>query len=322
MVCSQCGREIADGSLSCPFCGKIFVTQRARADSLTGVEARPENAKAPNMKQAISDSSDIRVNQAVKYRRYQRWFFYALISLMFIGGVAYLVKISNDNAALVANMDMVNTKLVASQKEAMDFKANLNNSKILLSTSNASMEDLRTSLTKTNASLSQAMGDNQKLTSDIKNSKESLDKASADLLATNAILKNMLLLTGVNMSIGDLNKIPVAVSSLIGLAGMDTDKDSLIDDVEQAIGTDPLKVDTNANTYNDADELKQDYNPAGKGKMPIDKAFATKYKGKFLLQKFGTGFFAWFVSGDGQRYFLGDAMAGFTPMKASAYWTK
>lgn len=58
---------------------------------------------------------------------------------------------------------------------------------------------------------------------------------------------------------------------------IDTDKDGLSDDVEKRIGTDPKNFDTDNDGFSDGDEVKNNYNPLGGGKLekklaPIEEA--------------------------------------------------
>lgn len=64
----------------------------------------------------------------------------------------------------------------------------------------------------------------------------------------------------------------------IGLMVTDSDGDSLPDDVEKRLGTDPLKADTDKDGFSDGAEVKTGYNPLSTGKAvqaiaPIEMAF-------------------------------------------------
>ncbi|MDD5032466.1 MAG: hypothetical protein PHR36_05540, partial [Patescibacteria group bacterium] len=114
-------------------------------------------------------------------------------------------------------------------------------------------------------------------------------------------------------------KIPVADANL---EGEDADADGLSDMVEEALGTDAAKADTDADGYPDREEVLGGFNPAGAGNLGIDKAFANKQKGKIFLQVEGHGE-AWYVNtGDGKRYFLGKPADAFRVMRSVEYWTK
>lgn len=317
MSCSQCGRQIPDGSLSCPYCGKIFATQRARPDSVAMPAA--VNAKPASMRQTLTDQSSS-LDKAVRLRRLQRWFFYALNTAVFLGALFYIVKISNDNANLIVNLQTSGVKLQAAQKQATDFQTSLDMSKQQLSNANASAEELRATLTKTNDSLQKAMTENQKLTADMSLKSEEATKTSAEAVVATAVAKNIILLTGVKLSATDLNKIPLG--EINGLVGVDTDKDGLPDDAEPAFNSDPLKFDTDNDGYSDLVELNKNFNPSGKGALPADSGFAAKYKGRFILQASGQNYFAWYVNADGKRFYLGSTLDSFGAMRNSEYWKK
>ncbi len=58
---------------------------------------------------------------------------------------------------------------------------------------------------------------------------------------------------------------------------IDSDEDSLSDDTEKRIGTDPFNGDTDGDGYSDSEEIKNGYNPLGEGDLkkemaPVDQA--------------------------------------------------
>lgn len=118
---------------------------------------------------------------------------------------------------------------------------------------------------------------------------------------------NLMRQLGVGISNDNLKKIKIADENLIG---QDSDNDGLSDMAEDAIGTDKNNQDSDADSYNDKDEIMGGYNPSGNGKLNLDNNFAKGQSGKILLQveKHGE---AWYVNPDNnQRYFMsrpGDA---------------
>ncbi len=117
---------------------------------------------------------------------------------------------------------------------------------------------------------------------------------------------------GVGITSDNLNKIPVALGSL---SGIDSDGDGLSDMLEDAIGTDKNKKDSDGDGYDDKSELGGDFNPKGSGSLSYDLNFSNNQKGKIFLQIEGKGE-AWYVNpGDGKRYFLGRPADAFGVMR-------
>ncbi len=69
-------------------------------------------------------------------------------------------------------------------------------------------------------------------------------------------------LTPTSITDGDGTKLPVG-----GMSNTDTDKDGIPDDIEEVLGTDPKKADTDGDGHNDKDELDNGYNPLGPGRL-------------------------------------------------------
>jgi hypothetical protein len=117
---------------------------------------------------------------------------------------------------------------------------------------------------------------------------------------------------GVGITNKKLSLIPPAIK---GTVKNDSDGDLLPDALEEALGTDPGKKDTDGDGYNDKQELLGNYNPNGSGMIDIDKQFTEKQKGKILLQIESHGE-AWYVNpSDGRRYFLGRPADAFQIMR-------
>ena len=122
-----------------------------------------------------------------------------------------------------------------------------------------------------------------------------------------AQMKNL----GIGATNNDLAKIQIADMNLLS---HDADNDGLSDMVEDAIGTDKNNNDSDGNGYSDKDEIIKGYNPNGSGKI-VDDNFASKQKGKILLQVESHGE-AWYINpNDGRRYFLGRPADAFSVMK-------
>jgi hypothetical protein len=111
---------------------------------------------------------------------------------------------------------------------------------------------------------------------------------------------NVMRSQGVGITDKNLNKIQIGTK----FTGSDSDSDGLSDNLEKAIGLDPIKKDTDGDGYNDKIELDNAYNPLGSGRQFIDNKYSSAQKGKILLQVEKNGE-AWYINpNDGKRYFL------------------
>ncbi len=118
---------------------------------------------------------------------------------------------------------------------------------------------------------------------------------------------------GLGITNNDLSKIPIGIRSDIG--GFDTDGDGLANQLEEAIGTDPTNSDTDGDGYQDSNEFNNGFNPLGDGKLNYDSKFASRLKGKILLQTESKGE-AWYVNPkDGKRYYLANGESAYQIMR-------
>jgi hypothetical protein len=119
---------------------------------------------------------------------------------------------------------------------------------------------------------------------------------------------------GIGITDENLEKIPVgfikesteASKTLYSvLDANDSDNDGLINDLEDALGTDPQTADSDNDGYDDKTEIENNYNPLGTGKLNINNNFAKQNAGKIFLQVENAGQ-AWYVNpNDQKRYYLG-----------------
>jgi len=124
---------------------------------------------------------------------------------------------------------------------------------------------------------------------------------------------NLMKTLGVGISDENLNKIPIGF-----LEGVDADGDGLSDNLEKTLGTDYLKLDTDGDGYDDQNEILNNYNPLGSGKINIDKNFVEQNLGKIFLQTEKNGE-AWYIDPiDQKRYFLGRPLDAFALMRKKA----
>ncbi len=118
---------------------------------------------------------------------------------------------------------------------------------------------------------------------------------------------------GIGITNKDLEKIKIGT---VGTFGADDDGDGLSNLLEDAIGTDKTKKDTDGDGFEDKDEVDGDFNPLGSGKLTFDVNFSTNQTGKIFLQIENNGE-AWYISPDNkERYFLGRPGDAFGIMRA------
>jgi hypothetical protein len=118
---------------------------------------------------------------------------------------------------------------------------------------------------------------------------------------------------GLGITNEDLSKIPIGMDDRF--SAKDTDGDGLFDKMEEAIGTDLNDIDSDNDGYTDGEEVRGGYNPLGDGKMKVDHNFASKLKGKILLQVHSRGE-AWYINPqDGKRYYMKDGDSAFNIMR-------
>jgi hypothetical protein len=297
MICSNCGQEVVDSSPSCPHCGKIFTNRPAPAAPVKNqplpeaeIDIMPKSGLVNRTPAAIHEEK-LEVHKAVGLRRKQRWFFYVLLIILFLGAVAMLVKVYNDNTVLLNQITGVNQQLDAAKQEAAANKQQLDAASTSLQGAQAELTDKAQALTDLSGKY---------------------DPVQANLV-------NVILQTGLTMDVQDLKRIAYADQTV---AGTDTDTDGLSDEVETALGTDKTLSDTDNDGYTDRDELLRGYNPLGTGNLGVDSKFGDQYKGRLLLQTKDTVTYAWYIGLNGQRYYLGSSVDNFAAMSQNEYWVK
>jgi hypothetical protein len=268
MICLNCKRQMPDDAPNCPNCG------------------------APVM-------PEVQVGSEIRFRRWQRWFFYGVFIVMFLGTIGFAVKVYADNTALLNTMVELRNSLVSAQSE-------LTNKDSQIQQTQGQISQIRSELTAKEAEIQQKTTEAQQVSAQKDALMREYDNFKANLSATNANVFNLLVQLGVGLSNEELWKIPVAEFNLD--SGTDTDGDGLSDLVETAFGTDPNNPDTDGDSYNDKIETIRGYDPLTETRLSIDSTYANNQKGKILLQVEGNNE-AWYVSPvDGKRYFLGRPM--------------
>lgn len=291
MICLKCHKQIPDDSLSCPNCGSQVNAQT-------------------------------QIPKEISFRRYQRWAFYIVLSLVVIALIAVIVRMSQENSKLVTN-------LTTTQVALIETKENLQASEVDLSSKVAEVSSLERTLSQKDIEMQSKTNEfklsmdelNKKLAeaaSDITLTEEERKKCNLNLNTADANIYNLIIKLGEGLSNDDLRRIPLAD---VNLEGPDEDGDGLSDIIEYAIGTDKANADTDGDGYSDKSEVLSGYDPLrADEKMPIDEEFANTKKGMILLQVEQNNE-AWYVSEDGYRYFLGNPADAFQVMRSQSYWT-
>lgn len=280
MICLNCKKQIADDASQCPYCGQE-------------VEHKEQ------------------VKQEISLRRYQRWFFYALICVIFIGMLIAIVLIYNQNTKLLENN--VNTQRDLTKKEEA-----LKTAELTLEEKIKLLENLEKSLEEKDSKLSEQTDEFKKIVDEKFEFEDKYKSCQFDLGSADANIYSLIINLGVGVTNQNLSKIPLADANL---TGEDADGDGLSDQIEKALYTNAERVDTDGDGYDDKAEILGGYNPNGTGEIGFDIEFASSQKGKILLQVENNGE-AWYVGQDAKRYFLGSPADAFKIMRNLEYWTK
>lgn len=258
MICLNCKKQIPDNVPNCPNCGAPVI-------------------------------HEVQLGQEIKFRRWQRWFFYGVFILLFLGAVGFAVKVYADNTALL--------------KASTDLKNSLTQAQTDLAGKDTQLQQAQGQVNQLQSDLSQQIATVQQVSAQKDSLMQDYDKFNAVLSAVNANTFNLIMQMGVPVTFGDLAKIQVADYNLS--TGNDSDGDGLSDLAEAAMGTDKLKKDTDGDGYDDKAEILNGYDPLNKTKYALDAKYANAQKGKILISVKGNNE-AWYVNPkDGKRYFLG-----------------
>jgi hypothetical protein len=279
--------QIADNSEACPYC------------------KNPINHK-------------IQVVKEIKLRRYQRWIFYFLGSVVFLGMLVWMLKIYSDNTKLVNSITQTSSQLEEARSDLEAKESELNSARSSLASQEGQLKDYLNKITAKDAELGSKTEELKKVLDDKAVIDKNYEQVLSDLDSANANIFSLIIKLGVGISNNDLKRIKVADANF---DGTDTDQDGLSDLIEKAIGTDINNADSDSDGFNDKSEVVSGFNPVGGGSWPIDNVFAGKNKGRILLQVESDGE-AWYVASDGLRYFLGIPADGFRTMRNLDYWKK
>ena len=262
------------------------------------------------------------VAQAVAFRRYQRWFFYALFVAIIVGCIFIITKNANENAALVAKLSQASETLSAQQKDLAAKDAQIQDKEKQLLQSNNTIQDARAEVQKAKQDIASYLTQNQTYIKQVDDLQMAIQAAQALATSSQSISKNLILKLGVPISHKDLGLLPLGPLPA-DMTGLDTDKDGIPDWFEAVIGTDPMLADTDKDGYSDLDEINKGFNPLGPGKLPADAALMAKYKGMIVLDKADpNATYAWYINLVGQRFFLGSSADNYQNLLTSNYWNK
>lgn len=268
MICLNCKKQMPDDAPNCPNCGAPVI-------------------------------HEVQLGQEIKMRRWQRWFFYGVFIVLFLGALGFALKVYADNTALLkASTDLKNS--------LTQVQTDLSGKDSQLQQTQGQLSQLQTDLAQKQSQLDQKIIEAQSISAQKESIMKDYDKIKAVLSAVNANTFNMIMQMGVPVNFGDLAKIQVADYNLN--SGNDTDGDGLSDLAEEAMGTDKNKKDTDGDGYDDKAEILNGYDPLSKIKYPLDIRYANSQKGKIFISVKGNNE-AWYVSPkDGKRYFMGRPM--------------
>jgi DNA-directed RNA polymerase subunit RPC12/RpoP len=280
MICLNCKKQIADDSTQCPYCGHV-------------VEHKAQ------------------VKKEISLRRYQRWFFYVLISIIFIGMIVAIVFIYNQNTKLIETNVNINNDLTE-REEALKVAELTLEEKIKV------LEELEESLVEKESIISEQTEEFKKVVDEKFEAIEQVETCELGLSSADANIYSLIIKLGVGVTDSNLNKIPLADANL---GGEDMDGDGLSNQVEKSMHTNDDKADTDGDGFDDKAEILSGFNPNGDGEIGLDLEFANAQKGKILLQVENNGE-AWFVGQDTKRYFLGTPADAFRIMRSMEYWTE
>lgn len=112
-----------------------------------------------------------------------------------------------------------------------------------------------------------------------------------------------------------LRGLPIGIVAGSLTQDKDTDGDGLPDRLEQGIGTDLKKIDSDKDSYKDYEEIINGYNPYGPGKLITDAKLLKNSLGHIYIQVETNGE-AWYIEPRSKkRYYLGRPLEAFGIMR-------
>ncbi len=287
MICPNCKKQIPDDSNECTYCG-------------TQIDHKKQ------------------VSQEISFRRYQRWFFYGLIALLFVGMIGIIVKIYNTNNDLVSNLATTKERMEKKSQELSQTKEELSQKEQNLKQTRGSLQQKESELKKTKEELAQKTQELQNKLSEKTEIEDKYQDCQLDLSKADSNIYSLIIRLGEGVSNEKINQIPLADANL---EGVDEDGDGLSNEVEVALGTNKSQADSDKDGYSDKEELLDGYNPLGEGEFQTDQEFINQNKGKILLQVESNNE-AWYIGENGKKYFLGNPSNAYKTMRSVEYWTQ
>lgn len=305
MRCPNCQKTILDNIKRCPYCGQD-VTKPSNPQDMFDNPSNPLN-NLPNAGAIPPTEHHEAVHKEIKKRHWQRWVFYFLISVIVVGSIGLMVKMSADNDKLLLAINQTQQDLSKRTEE-------LQQKDEAIKAADASLQQIQNELNQKAEEYKQEIERQSGAVTDLEQCKIQLTSADANIY-------NLILTLGTGITRADLARIPVADANIA--TGVDTDGDGLSDEVEAALGTDREKSDTDGDTYTDRNEILTGFDPLAPNKnLPIDIDYSNKQKGRILIAVEGNKE-AWYVNpGDGKRYFLGHPGDAYKAMRSVEFWTK
>lgn len=306
MRCPNCQKTILDNLKKCPYCGHETLKKLNVVDMFENTPASPMGGLPVSGAVPPAEHHEA-VQTEVKKRHWQRWVFYALIIIIVVGSVGLMVKIYNDNTALLLTVSASKDELAKKSTE--------------LAAKNTEVQQVNDALKKAQDDLNQKAEQYKKDIEGQGTAVKDLEQCKLQLTSSDANIYNLILTLGTGISNADIARIPVADANLS--MGVDGDQDGLSDEVEAALGTDITKSDTDGDGFSDKAEVLGGFDPLKNGgKMPIDTKYADQQKGRIILAVDGNKD-AWYVNpADGKRYFLGRPGDAYKAMRSVEFWTK
>lgn len=305
MRCPNCQKTILDNIKRCPYCGNDVTKPSNPSDMFDNPSSPLTNV--PNTGGVPHEEHHEAVHKEVKKRHWQRWVFYFLIIVIVLGSVGLMVKMSADNDKLLLAINQTQQDLSKRTEE--------------IKQKDEAIKTANDSLSQAQSELNQKAGEYKQEIEKQATAVKDLDQCRIELTSADANVYNLILTLGTGISRNDLARIPVADANIS--TGVDTDTDGLSDGLEDAVGTDKNKADTDDDSYNDRNELLNGFDPLVKGRnLPLDAEYSNRQKGRILIAVEGNKE-AWYVNpGDGKRYFLGQPGDAYKAMRSVEFWTK